>query len=135
MLCFHSSASKPLGFLSSFERYPTPKFIRILSTEVLRMEVPWSHMERGLGWSQVSSALWDPWQGQGNTCNKAAPTSLPKSPKGQRRVDPCCQGSGNLAQNSSERKKVLRNPRFYFKKSLEFCFLLHNLLRFILLQE
>lgn len=53
-----------------------------------------------------------PGQGQGDRCIKAAPTSLPKSPKGQRRVDPRCHGSGDLAQNSSERKEVFRNPRF-----------------------
>lgn len=61
----------------------TPKFIRILSTEVLRMEVPWNQSETGLGRSQVSSARRDSWQAQGNTCIKTAPLHSPKGPKGR----------------------------------------------------
>ena len=102
----------------------TPKFIRILSTEVLRMEVPWNQSETGLGRSQVSSARQDSWQGPGEHVHQDCSTSLPKRPKGQRRANPPCQGSGGLAQ-------FLEIPGF--KDSLEFCFLFHNLLRCILL--
>lgn len=81
----------------------TPKFIRLLSTEVLRMEVPWNQSETGLGRSQVSSAWRDSWQGQGNTCIKTAPLHSRKGPKGR---EEWIHPARVLGPSS-----VLRNPR------------------------